>query len=280
MNTQFIQITGGTIAYDDLGSGPLVICVPSLGDVRSEYRFLAPRLAEAGYRVICMDVRGHGETSTGWGDYSVGAIGSDILALIGSVDSGPAAIIGTSMAGGAAIWAAAEAPELVSGLVLVDAFYRGKSKLQEKLLFTPLFSRPWGPAMWLSYYKTLYPTQPPPDFEEYCQALKDNLSQPGRMEAVLKMLFASKEASQERLPRVKAPALVLMGSKDRDFKDPEGEAKTLAGSLGAPYTMIQDAGHYPHAEMPEVTAPLVISFLDGLRAPAVSTSNVEAAYAA
>jgi pimeloyl-ACP methyl ester carboxylesterase len=279
MSTQFLQTSEGSIAYEEQGSGPLVMCVPSMGDLRGEYRFLAPRLAQAGYRAISMDVRGHGESSTSWPDYSVGAIGSDILALIRHLESGPATIIGTSMAGGAGIWAAAEAPELVSGLVLVDAFYRGTSKWQEKLLFYPLFSRPWGPAMWLSYYKTLYPTRSPDDFTRYTQDLKANLSQPGRMESVVKMLFASKEASEKRLPGVKAPALVLMGSKDRDFKDPEGEAKVLADRLGAPYTMIVDAGHYPHAEMPEVTAPLVIAFLQSLGVPQASSRMAEVAYA-
>jgi pimeloyl-ACP methyl ester carboxylesterase len=134
--------------------------------------------------------------------------------------------------------------------------------------------------MWLKYYQTLYPTRPPQDFDAYCQKLKANLAQPGRMEALLAMLFASKEASEERLPVVKAPALVLMGSKDRDFKDPEGEAKMLAGHLHAPYTMIQDAGHYPHAEMPEITAPIVISFLQGLNMPQGSIEQPGALYAA
>ena len=135
MGTRFLKIKEGSIAYEEQGSGPLVICVPSLGDLRGEYRFLAFHLASAGYRAISMDVRGHGESSPLWPDYSVGAIGGDILALIRHLDSGPAAIIGTSMAGGAAIWAAAEDPDLVSGLVLIDAFYRGTSKWQEKLLY-------------------------------------------------------------------------------------------------------------------------------------------------
>ena len=44
MNTSFLDQLGGRIAYDDTGSGPLVVCVPSMGDVRGEYRFLAPQL--------------------------------------------------------------------------------------------------------------------------------------------------------------------------------------------------------------------------------------------
>ncbi|HVO41866.1 MAG TPA: alpha/beta fold hydrolase, partial [Aggregatilineales bacterium] len=86
MPTQFLTLTEGKLAYDDQGTGPLVLCVPGLGDLRAEYRFLAPRLAEAGYRVITMDVRGHGATSAQWPDYRVEAVGSDILALIRHLD--------------------------------------------------------------------------------------------------------------------------------------------------------------------------------------------------
>ena len=66
MNTQFLKRPEGAIAYDDTGNGPLVVCAPSLGDVRGEYRLLAPQLVDAGYRVVTMDLRGLGESSTGW----------------------------------------------------------------------------------------------------------------------------------------------------------------------------------------------------------------------
>ena len=125
MNTKYLNQEYGRIAYDDTGSGPLVICVPSMGDVRGEYRFLIPQLVSAGYRAVSMDVRGHGETSPEWDDYSVAGIGQDILALIRALDAGPAIIIGTSMAAGAAVWAAAEAPGLIRGLVMVGPFVRG-----------------------------------------------------------------------------------------------------------------------------------------------------------
>jgi pimeloyl-ACP methyl ester carboxylesterase len=55
-----------------------------------------------------------------------------------------------------------------------------------------------------------------------------------------------------------------MGSKDRDFKDPEGEAKRISEAVRGEYVMIENAGHYPHAEMPEITAPLMISFMQSL----------------
>jgi pimeloyl-ACP methyl ester carboxylesterase len=271
MTTQFIEQQGGMLAYDDCGQGPLVVCVPSLGDLRAEYRFLVPQLVAAGYRVITVDVRGHGETSTDWPDYSVGAIGSDLVALIRSLQAGPAIIIGTSMAAGAAVWAAAEAPTLVAGLVLIGPFVRGESTWSSKLLYSLLFARPWGPALWGWYYATLYPTRRPADFAQYVAALRANLSEPGRLEALRQMIYASKAAAEARLPQVSTPTLVLMGSKDPDFKHPEAEAQWVADRLGGSYTMCQDAGHYPHAEMPEVTGPLVLTFLQSLAVGAKET---------
>ena len=171
MNTQYLQHQNGTLAYDDTGRGPLVICVPGMGDLRGEYRFLIPQLVAAGYRAVSLDVRGHGESSTDWSDFSVAGIGSDILALIRHLNAGPAIVIGTSMAAGAGVWAAAEAPELISGLVLIGPFVRGDGDKFLQLMFAVMFARPWGPSMWLKYFSTLYPTRKPADFAEYAAAL-------------------------------------------------------------------------------------------------------------
>ncbi len=265
MSTNFLEVPDGKIAYDDSGSGPLVVCIPGMGDLRGEYRFLAPLLISAGFRVAVMDVRGHGETSTKWPDYSVAGVGQDLIALRRSLGGGPAALVGTSMAAGAAVWAAAEAPELAAGLVLISPFVRGGSNWQGKLLSSLVFTRPWGPGLWLRYYSTLYPTRKPADFDQYRPALLANLKQPGRMEALQAMLSATKDASEKRLPQVEAPTLVLMGSKDPDFKKPEAEARWVAGSLHGEYKILKDAGHYPHAEMPEETNALILPFLQGLK---------------
>jgi pimeloyl-ACP methyl ester carboxylesterase len=267
MTTLFLNHANGRIAYDETGAGPLVICVPSMGDVRGEYRFLAPRLAQAGYRVVTMDVRGHGESSTAWDDFSVAGIGSDIVALIRHLNAGPAVVVGDSMAAGATVWAAAEAPELVAGAILVGPFVRSEPSLFTNLLFGAMFSRPWGPTMWQWYYKMLYPTQKPADFAEYVTRLRKNLVERGRMEALQKMLAASKSASEQRLGLVKAPALVVMGTKDPDFKNPEAEATWVAEKINAQIHMIEGAGHYPHAEMPDAVAPLVLEFLVQYAAP-------------
>ena len=265
MNTKFFNHKNGQIAYDATGEGPLVVCVPSLGDVRGEYRFLVPELVKAGYRVATMDVRGHGETSTDWDDFSVAGIGEDILALIRELKAGPAIVVGTSMGGGAAIWSAVEAPDCIRGMILVDPFVDGDSNGPLVFLLSIMFARPWGAAMWKKYYSSLYPTRKPADFDSYVSALNENIKQRGRLEAVMAMLRASKRSSGERMPKVKQPALVLMGSKDPDFKNPIAEAKRVAEAVRGEYKIVDDAGHYPHAEMPDVTVPLMLDFMNSLK---------------
>jgi pimeloyl-ACP methyl ester carboxylesterase len=266
MPTQFLARPDGRIAYDDVGHGPLVICAPSMGDLRAEYRFLTPQLVAGGFRVITLDLRGLGESSPQWPDYSVAGVGSDLVALVQHLDAGPARFVGTSMAAGAAVWAAAEAPTLVAGLVLIGPFVRGTTTASNKLLYSTLFARPWGSAAWLWYYSTLYPARKPADFAAYSATLRANLGEQGRLAVLRQMLVAPKTASEERLPRVTAPALVLMGTKDPDFKDPAAEARWVADALHARVEMIPGAGHYPHAELPEIAGPAILAFLQTLAA--------------
>jgi pimeloyl-ACP methyl ester carboxylesterase len=149
---------------------------------------------------------------------------------------------------------------------LVGPFVRGEGNWFMKTLFSLMFARPWGPAMWTKYYSILYPSCKPDDFAQYSAALKANLKEPGRQEGLLHMIHASKQASEERVSSVRQPSLVIMGSKDPDFKSPEAEAKWIAEKLKSKYTMIENAGHYPHAEMPDVTGPLMLEFIQSLPA--------------
>jgi pimeloyl-ACP methyl ester carboxylesterase len=64
--------------------------------------------------------------------------------------------------------------------------------------------------------------------------------------------------------RVRCPALIVMGAKDRDVKDPRAEAEAVAATLGGPAetVLIRDAGHYPHAQFPTETGTAVLDFLE------------------
>lgn len=261
MTTMTLSLSDGTIAYEEAGSGPLIACIPGMGDLRSQFRFLAPRLVASGYRVVTMDLRGHGESSAHWKEYSIASIGADLLALLKHLDAGPAVVVANSMAAGSAVLAAVEGPQWVRSLILLDPAVRGKAGLFWRILLAVLFARPWGPSAWARYYTTLYPGQKPADFESQLDAIKRNLSQPGRMEALHGLMVAPQTIAAANLGKAHVPALVIMGSRDPDFKQPEQEAAWVAQSLDAHFEMIPGAGHYPHVEMPEITTPLILSFL-------------------
>ncbi len=269
MKTQFLSIGNNKLAYDDTGSGPLVVCLPSLGDVRSEYRFLVPVLKESGFRVVTMDLRGMGESSAHWPGYSVSDMGSDVLKLIQFLDAGPATIIGTSKSAGSAVWAAAESPEWVNGLILISPVARDITEMMPiwvaKILFTVLFLKPWGRFIWKKYFPTLFPAKKPADFKTYMDSLMSNLKETGRLKSIRKMTTSSNRASEERLDKVNTPVQIIMGSKDPDFKNPEKEAQYLNLSLNGETHIIPDAGHYPHAEMPDIAGPMITTFLSSLK---------------
>ena len=264
----FLKISTSSIAYEDSGgAGPLVICVPGLGDLRQQYRFLAPALNAAGYRVVTMDLRGMGESSAEWPDYSAAAVGADVVALLTHLGAPHAVVIGNSMAAASAVWAAAEAPDRIDGIVLIDPFVRDMPvSWATSALLKVAFVRPWGVAAWSAYYGSLYPTSKPTDFEEYRASLRRNLSEPGRLDALHAQLDASKAACEARIPEVKAPVLVIMGSKDPDFSDPAAEGKLVAERLHGKLFMVEGAGHYPHAEMPGEVGPVIVKFLGDMNA--------------
>lgn len=261
--TRYMFATEGRIAYDDTGgAGPLVVAIPGMGDLRSEYRALRPALQQAGYRVVTMDVRGHGDSSAQWSDHSARAVGRDALALIEHLGAGPAFILGNSFAAGSALWAAHDAPAQVRGVALLGPIVRdGQPSWWAKLAVAAGFGGPWRVAFWMAYWNSLFPSRKPADHEQAKAALAANLKEPGRMDALRTMVGLSKADTEAMLPHSRVPALVVMGTRDPDFPDATAEAHWLGQVLGVDPLLVEGAGHYPHLEMPDQVAPALVDFL-------------------
>jgi pimeloyl-ACP methyl ester carboxylesterase len=262
---RYLARPGGRIAYDVAGVGPLVVAVPGMGDLRSSYRVLVPALVEAGYRVATMDLRGHGDSDATFAEYDDVAAGTDLLALVRELGGGPAVLVGSSMGAGAAAWAAAEAPDLVRGLVLTGPFVRNASVGRGmELAFRLALMKPWGPAAWNAWYARLYPGRAPADLDEHRARIRESLRRPGRWAAFSRTTRTSHAPVEQRLGEVRAPSLVVMGGRDPDFPDPAAEADWIAERIGSRVLLVPEAGHYPHAEYPEVVGPSIVEFLRGL----------------
>ena len=267
MTTSYMDRDEGRIAYDVTGAGPLVICLPGMGDLRSVYRFLAPALVESGFRVATMDLRGHGDSDATFSVYDDVAAATDALALIDHLGADRALLVGNSMTGGSAVWAAAEAPDRVAGLVLLDPFVRDlPPNPLMTLAFRAALVRPWGPAVWKGYYRRLYPGRRPADLAEHQRRQAESLG--GKWRAFVRTTRTSHAPAEARLPEVTARALVVMGDKDPDWKDPVAEAHWIQSTLDAELLVVPGAGHYPMAEYPEVVNPVVVSFAQRMYARA------------
>ena len=261
--TNYLNVPGGTIGYDVIGpaDGRLVVCAPGMGDIRQQYRFLAPLLASAGYRVATMDLRGHGDSSVGWDSYAPEVVADDMLALVDELGGGPAVLVTNSYSPSMAIWVAAEAPEKVAGTVLISMFTSNPKINPIMRLISGLVMGSAG--LWPTYYKSLY-TAKPADFAEYCAGLRANLRQPGRMTAVKAMGTADKSTANGRASEVSCPTLVIYGGKDPDFPDVPAEARTAAAMLSgttARVEILPEAKHYPHVEEPDRVAEAVLPLL-------------------
>lgn len=263
---RYLQRPQGRVSYTVEGSGPLVVAVPGMGDLRSTYRELVGPLVAAGFRVAVTDLRAHGDSDTTFTEFGDQATAGDLLALIDELGS-PAVVLGNSMGAAAAAWAAAERPDAIIGLVFFGPVVRERavSRLTRASmhgLFRTLFSGPWGAGAWAAYYeKNLNKGRRAPWLGEQVSAIKANLREPGRLRSFRRLVLQLDHTRVEaRLAQVKTPMLAFVGEFDPDFADPVAERDWLA-SLGAEAVLVPEAGHYPQSQRPDITVAPTVDFV-------------------
>ncbi|GAB2738515.1 alpha/beta fold hydrolase [Kitasatospora kifunensis] len=265
--TQYLQLPGGTIAFDDTlgtaaeGSTPVVL-LPGMLEPRASFRYLHPLLTAAGQRVITVDLRGLGESSLAWDDYSPAALAEDVVALLDHLKIDRAILVGHSYTGATVLKVATTAPAKVAGIVLLNAFV----EQPEAGAFKRAMVHALGtcvihfPKFWGFYLnKIAFPTTKPADHSEYIARQVQAARTPGRKQAT-RGYARGNSAPVGWTEGVRCPALVVMGGKDPDFTDPELVANRQAAALNARKVMIDGAGHYSMTDHPEATAAALLPF--------------------
>jgi pimeloyl-ACP methyl ester carboxylesterase len=266
--TRFLTRPEGRIAYDLDGTGPLVLLVPGMGDLRSTYRFLAPLLVAAGCTVATTDLRGHGDSDASFSTYGDVATADDLAALLDAIGES-AVVVGNSMAAGSAVLLAASRPDLVKGLALLGPFVRdGSISAVQRLLLRVALARPWAALTWKMYAPKLYAGRRPADLDAYLTTVIATLRRRGYAKAFSRTTRTSHADAESVLSRVAAPTLVVMGEHDPDFPDPRAEAEWIAAALHGDVVMAPDSGHYPQSQEPERVADAVAALVARVNADA------------
>lgn len=113
------------IKYEVAGQGePTLVFVHCWTCNRSYWDAQAAHFAPR-YRVVRLDLAGHGESGRERGSYTIEAFAADVVAVVNKLDLKQMILVGHSMGGPVVAEAARQLGERVVGVVGVDTFYTG-----------------------------------------------------------------------------------------------------------------------------------------------------------
>jgi pimeloyl-ACP methyl ester carboxylesterase len=246
---------------------------------------MAPLLTDAGYRVIRIDLLGHGGSAKPSSGYSIASQAGLLAAVMNEVEAEGAVVVGHSMGASVATSLAASSSELVDRVVIIDEppdLTYGGLDLFAKLQYIPVLGEamwrfghvgPWqGPLVKSGYGQAFAPDFdidsgfPNPDqvVEDYDAMTYTSFDQAGAANSD----FLDEQPLTERLTAAAVPVLAIIGSEDQTLDDP-AEALAAYGQVpGAVTHEIEGAGHSPNVEEPAETAALISDFAAEAVAPA------------
>ena len=117
----YLEREGVRLYYEESGSGPEVMLF--VHGWCCDHTYFAPQVAHfaARYRVIAVDLRGHGRSDAPEQTYTIHGFADDIAWMSGEVGVSGAIVVGHSMGGLTALILAAEHPEVARACVFIDA---------------------------------------------------------------------------------------------------------------------------------------------------------------
>jgi pimeloyl-ACP methyl ester carboxylesterase len=257
---------GEHLAYIDMGDpkGPPVVLIHGYTDNARDWVPLIPYLNKH-YRLIAVDIRGHGRSDKPECCYAKIDFAYDIKLLLDALHVRKADIVGHSLGSMITQVFAEEWPERVRRVILIAStggpkpgtlpkkpaydFASDIRKLQEPIDPDSAFMLEW----WSS------PTPVDEDFIRRQRRDAANIPLAVWL-AVLEQGVTTADL-QSTLPKLKAPALLIWGSKDPIME--EEVRQSLRDALPAANVKVFDGlGHNPFWEDPEAVAKVVDRFLD------------------
>lgn len=118
--SHIVDLDGVRIRYlDNGGTGPVVICLHGTSMTAHAWGHFAASLRD-GWRVIAVDMRGHGASDRPPSTYSIAEMAGDIASLAERLNLTGITLVGSSVGNQVAVSFAAAHPERIAGLILSD----------------------------------------------------------------------------------------------------------------------------------------------------------------
>jgi 3-oxoadipate enol-lactonase len=258
---EIVERDGTSIAWRSHGptERPALVLLHSLG---MDSTMWAPQLATlAGpFRVVVMDMRGHGRSDAPPGPYTMAELALDVLAVADAAGLERFHLCGLSIGGQMALWLAVHRPERLRSLVLADTAARIGSETSWTQRMDAV--RAGGMAsiaegVLANWFSDSFSSTDP---ERYAAARERLLSTSAQGYIGCCWALATSDLGP-RLKAVNVPTLVVTGSADKPT--PPSQARRLRdGISGSELAIIEGAAHISNLDAAVRFDRSLVAFLD------------------
>ncbi|TCL56474.1 pimeloyl-ACP methyl ester carboxylesterase [Hydrogenispora ethanolica] len=262
----FVRLSDGMTHYEDSGApdDPPVILVHGYSVPYYMWDRVVTPLNRGGFRVIRYDLYGRGFSDRPKLRYDRALFLRQLRELLAELSlKPPVHLVGTSMGGAIVAAFAADFPELVAKIVLLDPLW-------EPLPIGPLAIPGIGECVAAGFYVPATPKKQYQDFyrpelffPEWELKFREQMRYKGFSHALLStarhFLSRDPKADFQKMASHHQRVLQIWGSEDRTLRK-EGAHK-LQALLGSELSWIEAAGHLPHYEKPEIVNQALLRFL-------------------
>ena len=251
--------------YERHGEGEAVLLIHGLGSSTEDWEPQV-RALEQFFTVVAYDVRGHGKTAKPEGAYSVRQFAADAKLLVQQLGLGAVHVIGLSMGGMIAFQFAADYPELVRSVVIVNSgpemvirsLKARAAILQRRLIVRVMGMRRMGEVLVMRLL-------PGPEYAARRETFAERWARNDKR-AYLRALSAIVGWSvTDRLASIKCPVLVV--AADMDYTPVAWKQWYTALMPNARLVVIPASRHMMPVERPAEFHAAVIPFLSAVEAP-------------
>ena len=253
------NVNGIKIYYEITGEGECLLLIHGLGSSTRDWEEQVPFFSQK-FKVISIDLRGHGKTDKPKGPYSMEMFAKDIADLLNKLGINSTHILGISLGGGIAFQFAVDYPEMVNSLIIVNAGIEipadsFKMKIEAfkrtsivKLIGMKKMGKVLAPRLFIK-----------PEQEQLRKKLIERWAENDKKAYISAMRALIGWSIRDQLHKLNFPTLII--GSDEDYAPSSIKEKYTALIPNAKFIEIEDARHAVTMEKPKQFNEIVMKFL-------------------